>query len=250
MNKLITNDELPTLYGLAKFVASGMPEAFVKSRVAHEISLFEMLYQQSPELQRCTKDSLLRCMREIILDGLTVAPEAGQVYLIPFNIDTGKGYITVCKLQYSINTLIAQCIMARLIDAVLPPEIVKNEDGSVKEVIVKFKKDNWCEIIVDTSQFERLKKMSTKVNKGKPNPLYTAGVNGTIDEGFAKAKALRIVFGKLASTAKTLMRVHPQFIDNNEVKEFIPSELVKNEASENFQLANYSVVVISFHLLF
>lgn len=187
---------------------------------------FNKLLAENPKLKECTRVSVMGCLMEGAIDGLSVNPTDKETYFIPERVSIGeregqkiyevrlsRKIQAVGELRLRINA--GQIRHAENVVVVYEGDSFEvSENNGVKgvkysakiprqssKVIACFVKivrlDGTIDFFYQTEEdFNRLREYSSKRNFGKPNALYSSN-NGSIDSGFAATKVLKHAFKHL-----------------------------------------------------
>lgn len=165
-----------------------------------EISNCQMLASQRPDLLKCTPQSFLLAVKQCICDGLTLAPSAGLVYLVPSLVKVGQNGSQdikewVVSYDPTANGRLSMAFQSGSILDVKRPTFTFDSEGkldtvSVEFLVPSFPEPRWEVIVFGKVHFKKWMDASAKKNKGAANANYTSW-NGGIDPEFASTKAIR-----------------------------------------------------------
>ena len=214
--------ELPTLEAMIGLYR-GSDDAAVIAKA--ELTNFRMHTMTNPALFECIPVTIIQAIKLCIMNRLTLAPNAGLVYLRTRNLNVGTKesprWVKALEAVPTANGMISiarQC--GRILD-IKRPLIQTNETGKVVSVSVEVLKPSmpaprWELYDYDESDFERWAAFSHKENsRGKgdvagkimANALYTSW-RGGIDPELARTKSIRHCLKKLGCN---LMELAPMF---------------------------------------
>ncbi len=203
----LLNENKPTLIQKALInMVRGASLEDAQRLVEKEIFNIELILSQKPELKVCTKESILSVLTQSINDNVTLAPQAGLVYVYPYHCKVGFDTATntdikAWVLQYD-PTANGRLSIARQAGRILDnkrPVCAFDATGKVMAVTVEFlvpsyPTPRWEAITFGEGHFKKWHTASlAKKNSGKQ---YTA-FNGGIDPEFAGTKAIRHGLNKL-----------------------------------------------------
>ncbi len=166
-----------------------------------EMSNFEMLVANKPELEGCSPISVLQAFKECISNNLTFAPSAGLVYLYPSMIKTGVDPKTnqaiktkVLVFDPSAEGRLSIAFQAGTILDLKRPVYEYNDKNQITKISCEFlvpssPAPRWDLVSMDAAEFTRLMQKSA-AKFGTANAGYTSH-NGGIDPEFAFAKLIR-----------------------------------------------------------
>lgn len=240
---------------LEKILAlNARPGADLATIVAQEIMYFELISVTRPEILKCTPQSILLAVRDVMKKNLTLDPSAGLVYIKTRGVNLGTydrpNWISVLDITPTVNGLISYYRqLGRILDYTYP-EIKKDSTGKVIEVSMQlllpsYGKPRWEKRTFDESDFMRWRKASHKengrswkANTGKPqpndaelnyaNPNYTNFKNG-IDPEFARAKCIRHSLKKLGANQQ----------ESSSIKVYdVPAERIVDPEKDEYEYQN------------
>lgn len=251
----ILKENVPTLEALIRMNSpTGMSENTIKAKALEELSHFQMLSLQKPEILDCEPLSILLAVKQVIKKNLSLDPSQGLVYTMVGSVKNKSGqYIKVLETPETANGKISvarQC--GRILD-LKRPQISYNDKGQCVKVVVEFlvpsiPSPRW-EVIEFTEQnFKKWQKASHVKNSrgyrqdsGKvapdaekmnyANALYRSW-NNAIDPEFAATKAIRHGLNKLGTNinemtgAKVILKA---------TEPVISPEAANKESSENHE---------------
>lgn len=165
-----------------------------------ELSNCEMIMQNNSALSGCTPKSFVLAVKQCICDGLTLAPSAGLVYLVPGQVKVGQNgnqdiYEWVVTYDPTANGRLSIAFQSGSILDLKRPEFEFDENEVLKTVSVEFlvpshPEPRWEKVTFGKAHFSKWMAASAKKNKGSANANYTS-FNGGIDPEFAGTKAIR-----------------------------------------------------------
>ena len=203
-------------------------------------SLFELekfnfmkLMEENPKLNEATETTKYGTFMDVIKDGLSFDKNQKHVYVM-----LRGGRMSYERAKNGVMFLVKKAGSVK--DISEPVIVYEGDDIDVKTVngdlqIIhspaiprKSKKILGCYFFVITNdnrkdpvwypidKIDRLKKFSEKQNKGSANPLYTAGCDGKVDEGFFVTKAVKAGLAKYSTKATGLNHVEDGvYVDEN-----------------------------------
>lgn len=220
-------------------------------RVAlREISNYELILSMRPELQACDPKSVVMAVKACIADNLTLAPNAGLVYLFPGKVlvkveGSNKIYKDVLQYDPSPEGRLSIAYQAGTILDHKRPEYTWNEAGQVESVSCEFlvpshPEPRWDRVTYGREFFAKLQAKSAAKYGGKANVSYTSH-NGGIDPEFAFAKLIRHGLKKRGTNMNATRRpapIIPQIIDPKkgleEAHEYTAFEEQPNTSDNDF----------------
>lgn len=208
---MLLRSEQPTL---TQLILVNMPAGTTveeANRVAlKEISNFEVLLQERPELRNCNPKSVIYAVKQCISDGLTLAPSSNLAYLLPSKVKVGQNgnqdiYDWIVKYDPTANGRLSIAYQAGSILDVKRPYFTFDSDEKLDTVTVEFlvpsiPSPRWEVITFGKMHFKKWADACAKKNSGKLNANYTSW-NGGIDPEFAGSKAIRHGLSKRGTNA-------------------------------------------------
>lgn len=218
----ILRENVPTIEALIRMNSpSGISENTIKAKALEELSHFQMLSIQKPEILDCEPMSILLAVKQVIKKNLSLDPSQGLVYTMVGSVKTKSGnYIKVLETPETANGKISvarQC--GRILD-LKRPKISYNDLGQCSKIVVEFlvpsvPAPRWEVIEFTEHNFKKWARASHGKNsrgynqqsgKAAPNnetlnyanALYRSW-NGGIDPEFAATKAIRHSLNKLGT---------------------------------------------------
>ncbi len=190
----------PTLEVLAlAYMPDDATPKQAQKKITREIANVEHWLRMKPDLAGiCEKapgqESMVYALKQCIQDGLTLAPSADLVYLIPGTVTTKEGKVWVINYEPTANGLLS---MARQSGRILDhkrPTCEYDDTGLVVSVSVEFlvpssPSPRWEKITFGPGHFKKWQTASANKNGGTANANYTS-FNGGIDPEFAGTKAI------------------------------------------------------------
>ena len=165
-----------------------------------EIMNYEMILSNRPELSVCSPESVVMAIKACIADNLTLAPNAGLVYLFPGKVlvrieGTTKIYKDVLQYDPSPEGRLSIAYQSGTILDHKRPEYTYSENGQVETVSCEFlvpshPEPRWDKVTCDRAFFTRLQAKSRAKFGNNGNANYTS-YNGWVDPEFAFAKLIR-----------------------------------------------------------
>lgn len=165
-----------------------------------EIMNYEIILSNRPELSVCSPESVLMAIKACIADNLTLAPNAGLVYLFPGKVlvkveGSTKTYKDVLNYDPSAEGRLSIAYQAGTILDHKRPEYDFDSTGKLKSVSCEFlvpsyPNPRWDKVSYDNDFFTKLHAKSKAKFGGNGNANYTSW-NGGIDPEFAFSKLIR-----------------------------------------------------------
>ena len=251
----ILKENVPTLEALIRMNSpTGISESTIKAKALEELSHFQMLSLQKPEILDCEPLSILLAVKQVIKQNLSLDPSQGLVYTMVGSVKNKAGqYIKVLETPETANGKISvarQC--GRILD-IKRPQISYNDNGQCIKVVVEFlvpsiPSPRWEVIEFTEHNFKKWQKASHVKNsrgyrqdsgKAAPdaekmnysNALYKSW-NGGIDPEFAATKAIRHGLNKLGTNINEM--AGPKIVYKKE-EPIISPEAANKESSENHE---------------
>ncbi len=177
-----------------------------RRKIIREIANVEQWLRMKPDLEAvCNNpkgaESMVYAVKQCIQDGLTLAPSADLVYLIPGKVKVGQNgtqdiYEWVINYEPTANGLLSMARQSgRILDHKRPECKYDEATGAVLLVTVSFLVPShgaprWEAVTFGPGHFGKWMAASAKKNpKGTANANYTS-FNGGIDPEFAGTKAI------------------------------------------------------------
>lgn len=263
----LLKENMPTIEALIRMNSpTGISENTIKAKALEELSHFQMLSLQKPEILDCEPLSILLAVKQVIKKNLSLDPSQGLVYTMVGSVKTKTGaYVKVLETPETANgklSVARQC--GRVLD-IKRPKISYDDKGKCQKVVVEFlvpsvPAPRWEIIEFDNNNFKKWERASHIKNSrgyrqesGKPAPsldtlnysnaLYKAW-NGGIDPEFAATKAIRHALNKLGTNINEAgaTKIH---VEQKEV--IINPASANKEASE--EIENTEVKYVEFEEL-
>lgn len=212
----IVKQEQPALEKI--LALNARPGTDVATIAAQEIMYFEAITETKPDFLKCTPQSIVLAIRDVMKKNLTLDPNAGLVYIKTRSVNIGTrdkpNWISVLEIQPTANGYISiNRQLGRILDYTYP-EVTKDGTGKVIEVSMKILlpsvvNPRWEKRTFDESDFMRWRIASHKENgRGKQdantstlnyaNANYTSWKGG-MDPEFARAKCIKHSLKKLGT---------------------------------------------------
>jgi hypothetical protein len=198
-----------------ELIASLIFKDNAKAVVETEIAMLEIAMLENEKIAACTDLSKVMALNFALKNGLSLDPTAGLIYLIPrkklvkdsHNRDV---WIDHLHAEPSVKALVSQAYRCGKLVDIISQEVKYDDKGRVASVHTSIQTPyGRKDYIHNGIQFRRWAAFSHKNNSRNPrsdkpvddsklnyaNPLYFSQ-NGSIDESFAKTKALKnIILG-------------------------------------------------------
>lgn len=224
---IILRENVPTLEALIRMNSpAGVSNDAIKAKALEELSHFQMLSLQKPDILDCEPLSILLAVKQVIKKNLSLDPSQGLVYTMVGSVKNKEGkHIKVLETPETANGKISvarQC--GRILD-LKRPRISYNDNGQCSKIVVEFlvpsiPAPRWEVIEFTEHNFKKWQRASHvknsrgyKQDSGKPAPdankmnyanaLYTSW-NGGIDPEFAATKAIRHSLNKLGTNVNEM----------------------------------------------
>lgn len=226
----IVKQEQPALEKI--LALNARPGTDVATIAAQEIMYFQAITETKPHFLKCTPQSIVLAIRDVMKKNLTLDPNAGLVYIQTRNVNIGtkqnQQWVSVLEIQPTANGYISiNRQLGRILDYTYP-EVKKDATGKVIEVSMQILLPSpvayrWEKRTFDESDFERWRRASHKENartwkagdsRPQPdektmnyaNPNYT-NWKGGMDPEFARAKCIKHSLKKLGTNQQETGRI-------------------------------------------
>lgn len=186
--------ELPALGRIIGLTLPGIPLEVCRDLAEAELMNYFELAQLNPNLQKCTKESIVSAIKSTLIKGLSLDPNLKLVYVTHRNVNVGTKeqakWVTRLEVTDTVNALLWMAQKQGKLLGWSQPE-VQYAGNKVIHVSWRYQTPQGEEMNEMTDQdFSRLATYSARQNRGTANALYTS-YNGGIDPGFASTKCIR-----------------------------------------------------------
>jgi hypothetical protein len=270
----IINSAKPEFQALIAINHPTMSKEAIQGMILNEISHYANIVSVKPDLNKCTKESVIAAIKQAIRKNLTLDPTAGLMYLTPRSVNVGnqqnKQWITVLEAKETVNGLISVALQSGAILDYSEPKI--EYDGpnvltaKVTKVSMQIQKPSGAWEVREFNEINFKKWMTASHRQGSrgkddastrnyANPLYFSQ-NGGIDQEFAKSKCIRhsltrlginmnnITANRIVVDAKPIIQVevanqevieHAEVMENNDLNETAPTIVISAEPTSAIQ---------------
>jgi hypothetical protein len=268
----IINSAKPEFQALISINHPTMSQEAIQGMILNEITHFANIVSVKPDLNKCTKESIVAAIKQAIRKNLTLDPTAGLMYLTPRSVNVGSGqnkvWVTVLEAKETVNGLISVALQSGAILDYSEPKIEYDGADVLKAKVVKvsmqIQKPSGAWEVREFNEINFKKWMTASHRQGSrckddastrnyANPLYFSQ-NGGIDQEFAKSKCIRhsltrlgtnmnnITASRIVVDAKPIIQVevanqevveHSEVVETNDYNETAPPIVVQNPIKPN-----------------